>query len=415
MTWSGNECLLHLGMSAAPVIRYRPPQSWLRYDFVRVQGPLTEARAAILALTQMPYQRSWAEKLQAIQLKREVAGTSRIEGAEFTERELDVALTAAPEALETRSQRQAAAALVTYRWIADLPDGRPVDEELIRDIHRRVVTGCDDDHCPPGQLRGQDQNVTFGAPRHRGVEGGEPCAEALRNLVRALGAEFREHDPLIQALALHYHFAAMHPFLDGNGRTARALEALMLQRLGLRDTLFIAMSNYYYEEKIGYLTALCDTRASEHDLTPFLAFALRGIELQCKRLLREIRVQVEKALYRNTVTDLFGRLRSPRKRVVSERHVRILNLFLEYGHLSLPEVVQLTASFYTVRNPKKALVRDLSYLMELGALRGEPSAEVSVGYVFQVNLAWPAQITEGEFMRKIAELPKSKVHSFLSR
>ena len=50
--------------------------------------PLMEAKAAILALTRMPYQRSWADELQYIQLKREVAGTSRIEGAEFTEKEL---------------------------------------------------------------------------------------------------------------------------------------------------------------------------------------------------------------------------------------------------------------------------------------------------------------------------------------
>ena len=63
------------------------------------------------------------------------------------------------------------------------------------------------------------------------------------------------------ALALHYHFAAMHPFLDGNGRSARALEALMLQRTGLRDTLFIAISNYYYEEKAEYLSALAEVRA----------------------------------------------------------------------------------------------------------------------------------------------------------
>ena len=46
----------------------------------------------MLALTQMPYQRSWADELQQIQLKREVAGTSRIEGAEFTEKELDAAM-----------------------------------------------------------------------------------------------------------------------------------------------------------------------------------------------------------------------------------------------------------------------------------------------------------------------------------
>src|SRR5262245_28747991 len=109
-----------------------------------------DAKAAVLALSQMPYQRTWADKLQQIQLKREVAGTSRIEGAEFTDKELAAAMCQTPAELETRSQRQAACAVATYRWIAKLPPDRPVQAELILEIHRRLVVGCDDDHCPPG-------------------------------------------------------------------------------------------------------------------------------------------------------------------------------------------------------------------------------------------------------------------------
>jgi len=91
---------------------------------------LLAAKAGILVLTQIPYQRSWAEELQKVQLKREVAGTSRIEGAEFTERELEAAMRETPEQLETRSQKQAAAAAVaTYRWIARLESDRPVDSQ----------------------------------------------------------------------------------------------------------------------------------------------------------------------------------------------------------------------------------------------------------------------------------------------
>ena len=69
-----------------------------------------------------------------------------------------------PQQLETRSQRQAACALATYRWIAKLEMDRPADEALVFEIHRRIVSGCDDDHCPPGRLRGRDDNVTFGTP-----------------------------------------------------------------------------------------------------------------------------------------------------------------------------------------------------------------------------------------------------------
>jgi len=383
------------------------------YDPAAVLQALAAAKAAILALTQMPYQRSWADELQQIQLKREVAGTSRIEGAEFTDRELDAALRETPEQLETRSQRQAAAAVATYRWIAGLPADRPVDDALVREVYRRLVAGCDDDHCPPGELRRSDQNVTFGTPRHRGAEGGDECAEAFRALMDAVRTVFREHDPLIQALAFHYHLAAMHPFLDGNGRTARALEALMLQRLGLRDSLFIAMSNHYYEEKPAYLQALNDTRTGAHDLTPFLRFALAGVERQCRRLFVEIRLHIAKALYRNTVADLFGRLKSPRKRVMSARHVQLLNLLLDQGELVLGVVRERTVHLYAVKNPNKALARDLNYLLELQAIRVR-ELEEPPGYALSVNLEWPTQITETEFFRRVKAMPKGKLYGFLS-
>ena len=148
------------------VVRYETPTNWILYDQTSIVSELTGARAALIALTQIPYQRSWADDLQRIQLKREVAGTSRIEGAEFTDRELDAAMKETPEQLETRSQRQAAAAVATYRWISGLENDRPIDEAFVLEVHRRLVTGCDDDHCAPGTLRQRDENVTFGTPRH---------------------------------------------------------------------------------------------------------------------------------------------------------------------------------------------------------------------------------------------------------
>lgn len=395
------------------IVRYETPPDWIAYDRLAIIDEWMAAKAAMLALVEIPYQRSWADELQRIQLKREVAGTSRIEGAQFTEKELEAAMRETPEQLETRSQKQAAAAVATYRWIAQLPADRPVDGDLILEVHRRIVSGCDDDHCPPGRLRERDQNVTFGAPRHRGAEGGDQCTEAFRRLADAVGTVFREHDPIIQALALHYHFAAMHPFLDGNGRTARALEALMLQRVGLRDILFIAMSNYYYEQKVGYLNALNDTRARDHNLTPFLKFALKGIESQCRRLFSEMRLHVAKALYRNTVTDLFGRLVSPRKRVMSARHVQLLNLLLDVEEISLAALTKRSGHFYTVKNPYKALIRDLNYLIRLQAIRATKLSG-DEGFLISISLKWPTQITETEFFRRAKDMPKGKVYGFLS-
>lgn len=395
------------------VVRYQKPVNWIAYDASAIIPELVAAKAAVLALTQIPFQRSWAERLQTVQLKREVAGTSRIEGADFTERELDAAMRITPDQLETRSQRQAAAAVATYRWIALLPDDRPIDAELVFEIHRRIVTGADDDHCPPGQLRRRDENVHFGSPRHRGAEGGAECEEAFLELTDSLRKQFPPHDPLLRALALHYHFAAMHPFLDGNGRTARVLEALMLQRTGLRDTLFIAMSNYYYEEKNQYLAALAAVRAEGQDLTTFLRFGLRGIELQCQRLLAEIRTNVRKALFRDVMFDLFKRLRTPRKRVMAERQIEILKVLLEAEELPFGELTQKTRHLYgNLGNPQKALSRDVVYLVQLGAVRfkmDEPAPALAVA----IRLEWPTEITETEFFKRARQMPKAKTDGFL--
>lgn len=393
------------------MIRYSLPRNPVLYDRLAVAEGLAEAKAAVFALTTMPYQRRWIEDLQEVQLKREVAGTSRIEGAEFTEGELAAALRETPETLFTRSQRQAHAAMRTYRWVAQLPVDVPVTERLIRDIHARLVAGADDDHCPPGKLRERDQNVVFGVPQHRGAEGGPELDQAFSWLTQALAGPFQEYDPLLQALAVHYHLAAIHPFLDGNGRTARAIEAVYLRKAGLKD-LLIAMSNYYYDEKTAYLKALGDTQAGGHDLTPFLLFGLKGVAQQCRRLNDAIAREVRKALFRNLMYELFSRLFSTKKRVLAERQIEILKLLLERESVGWQGFLAETKHLYrSLKSPGRAVQRDLEHLLRLGAVAQESTSQGELR--FRVNLDWPEKITETRFFELLDHLPRSKTLSFL--
>lgn len=394
-------------------VPYQLPEHWIRYQRSAIFNELVEAKATIKALKTTPYQKDWVDKLQELQLKMEAAGTSRIEGADFTERELEISLSSSEPADLTRSQRQVKAAANTYRWIADLPDDRPINGDLILEVHRRMVTGCDDDHCEPGKLRRRDDNVIFGIPPHRGCEGGAECERAFSQLAGATQGSYQQHDPLIQAMAVHYHFAAMYPFQDGNGRTARVLEALVLQRAGLRDTAFIAMSNYYYQEKPAYLQALSDVRAGRHDLTPFLQFALRGVAEQCGRLLSEIKLSVQKAVFRNTMYDLLGRLESPRKRVIAQRQLTILKILLEAGPLETSELMRLLAdtdSYAGLKFKLRALTRDLWGLLQLRTIW---STQIGLeAHLWDIRLEWPTEINEDEFLMKYRKKPKAKTSFF---
>ncbi len=395
------------------MIPYKRPASWIRYDRSAISEMLVEAKAVIASLKSLPCQRAWLERLNAMEFKREVAGTSRIEGADFTDKELEAAMNEPIEKLATRSQRQAQAAVRTYRWIATIPDGQPIDRETILKIHRTIVEGADDDHCEPGVLREGDHNVNFGQPRHRGAAGGRECTEAFEGFVRAISSEYRGHDPIVQALTAHYHLASMHPFGDGNGRTARALEALLLQRAGLRNNCFIAMSNYYYEEKSRYLSTLAAVRHAEHDLTEFILFALAGIRHQLGRLLNEIQTEISKALFENMMRSLFDLLKSPKKRVIAKRQVGILKFLLERGETEMDELFDLRAGYYAkLKNPSGAFFRDLLGLQELGTIkvrRKDPSA-----LLLDIRLEWPTEITETLFFETLKKLPKTKASQFLN-
>lgn len=392
---------------------YRKPVSWIQYDHSQVAEQLVNVKAAILSLRSTPYQRQWVEELQQVELKREIAGTTKIEGADFTERELDAALNESIEELRTRSQRQARAAKRAYDWLGTLPEDYPLSKELVLNIHRLMIQDADDDHCEPGRLRVKDENVLFGAPRHRGANGGAECEQVVDDFVGALSSEYLEHDPIIQAVAAHYHIAAIHPFLDGNGRTARALEALMLQRAGLKNTCFVSISNYYYEEKRMYLESLNASNESGHDLSPFLKFALQAIYTQVTRILDEIQVHISKALYRDLMYDLFNRMKTKRKRVIAKRQLEILKILLKQGDIELEKLVPVLGVHYSnLKKPGTAIGRDLFALDNLGAIRLYRVDDTK--WMASVRLEWPTETTESDYMEKLRDLPQAKTHSFLN-
>ncbi len=392
-------------MTSANVSRYALPQDWIRYDKAAVLDLLVKAKTEAGVLRQMPYLRQWIDEVHQEQLRLEASDTARIEGAEFSEREQMEAIVPEAEARTdlTRSQRQLRAAESTYRWLYSQPASRIVNSEFILEIHRRMVTGCDDDRCEPGVLRSADWNVTFGTPICRGVGGGDACRTAFDALCNAIGSEFQRHDRIIQAMATHYHIGAMHPFGDGNGRTSRALEAFMMRRADINDLVMVSLSNYYYAHKDEYLAAMFDARKLGHNLTPFLQFALPAVAQRCKTVAATILDNHKRMLFREFARSLFGRLRSPRRRVIAERQLKILDILLNAGTGPM-KVIDLTRQIdvhYTnLKFSSRAQIRDIVGLLDLNAI------ELENGRI-AVNLHWPQRFSESEVLERYENMPSA--------
>ena len=98
----------------------------------------------------------------------------------------------------------------------------------------------------------------------------------LRNLETFL-LQPSELDPLIKMAVAHYQFEAIHPFVDGNGRTGRILNILVLLQAGLLDIPVLYLSRFVIQNKAEYYRRLRAV-TEDHDWPRWLLYMLTAVE-----------------------------------------------------------------------------------------------------------------------------------------
>jgi Fic family protein len=162
--------------------------------------------------------------------------------------------------------------------------------------------------------------------------------------VQFIHAEQNEDDidPLLRMAIAHHQFESIHPFYDGNGRTGRILNLLMLIRDGLLDIPVLYLSRYITQTKPQYYQLLQSTRTSG-DWVPWCAYILKGIALTAKSEIRLIKAM------RDLMQDTKHRLREALPKIYSQELMN--NLFrypytrIEYIEKDLG-VSRITAAKY---------------------------------------------------------------------
>jgi Fic family protein len=97
-----------------------------------------------------------------------------------------------------------------------------------------------------------------------------------------------ELDPLLRMAIAHHQFESIHPFYDGNGRTGRILNLLMLQRDALMDLPVLYLSRYITATKDQYYRLLQSTRET-HDWTDWCVYIMKGVAITAKSEIRLIK------------------------------------------------------------------------------------------------------------------------------
>ncbi|MFI5336636.1 MAG: Fic family protein, partial [Opitutales bacterium] len=213
-------------------------------------------------------------------LMEEAITSSQLEGA-VTTREVAKELIRTGRPPRDTSERMILNNFVTMQHITELKAG-PLTPERVFEIHRMVTDGTLDDPTAAGRFRHPGEHRVV-ADAYGEVFHEPPKAEELPWRLRAMcdfangeSPDYFVH-PAIRAIILHFWLAYDHPFVDGNGRTARALFYWAMLHHGYWLFEFISISHILRQAPAQYSRSFLYTETDDNDLTYFIVAQARVI------------------------------------------------------------------------------------------------------------------------------------------
>lgn len=295
----------------------------------------------------------WIARMQKRAFIREAHFTTHIEGTHLTLEQSEKLLAGkkVPEANPDDTRE-----LLNYRQAFDLVSGyigsgQPVTEGLIHEIHRRLVRGVRGNSAAPGVYR-KIQNYVVNAATGDIVYTPPPAHEVphlMAELVKWLNTN-KEINPIFVAGIAQFQLVHIHPFLDGNGRTARLLSTLCLYRSGYDFKCLFTISEFYDRERSRYYRALQSVREHGMEMTNWLEYFIDGLATQ----MREVQERGERVIRMDVLSQKYR---------LSERQRRALEYALEHGGFTIKDYLNLYPAV-----SRRTLQRDLKKLVEKGLL-----------------------------------------------
>lgn len=188
----------------------------------------------------------------------------------------------------------------TMRLLTELKE-KPLTPEVILRIHREVTAGTLKQPANEGQFRNVGDDVRVEDEESGEVFHTPPAADALHDRIDRLCGFANEQGmtgflhPVIRSILLHFWIAHDHPFVDGNGRTARALFYWSMLRNGYWLAEFFSISHEILKAPKQYYRAFLHTETDGNDLNYFILHQLEAIGSSIASLRKSIRTQQDDA------------------------------------------------------------------------------------------------------------------------
>ncbi len=228
-----------------------------------------------------------------------------------------------------------------------------IDEEIIKKLHKITINKIlPEEKC--GEYRktqvvvknNQTLEVSFRPPQAKAI------SPQIRDLIVFINSSLdQDIHPVLKSGIVHYELVRIHPFLDGNGRVARALSTLILFLEGYDIRKFFSLEEYFDSQATNYYRALQSVEKSGGDLTFWLEYFTEGLAIE----LSKIKEKVEKISVDGKLREKLG----GKPLLLTDRQLKIVEYIQKTGYLQNRAFSGLfpMVSEDTILNELKGLVK----------------------------------------------------------
>lgn len=199
-----------------------------------------------------------------------------------------------------------------------------------------------------------------------------PSEKKVSNLCKNLISwinknEKKSINPVIMAGVTHLEIAAIHPFNDGNGRTARAMATLILYKMGYDFRRLFALEDYYNQDRQSYYRAI-NTGEKYHDgkadFTPWLEYFIGGFKEEISNTRKKVL-----ALSNRKIADSINS-----KIFLDEEQQKILDFIDQLGRTTVKDIMDITSSSKRTAQLKLQKLKKMGMIKQIG--KGPSSAYI---------------------------------------
>lgn len=252
----------------------------------KILNNLTAIASAREVIEQAYLVPKWEAKLRRQALLHNTHSSTAIEGNKLTLEQVEALAGGKDVIAANKDKQEVLNYLEALEKVPSFTEKGKIKTETLLDIHKIISKNTLDNPSDCGVFRNRQvyvgRRVFLASGFREEIEYMPPKTEEVPRLVD----EFIDWlnldktwkiNPVLLAGIVHYEIARIHPFIDGNGRTARLFATLILYLSGFDHRRLFALDDYYDRDRKAYYAALKTAQESNGDLTQWLEYFTTGV------------------------------------------------------------------------------------------------------------------------------------------